>query len=180
MLSHEIKWRLNFFESWAINSSNILSKKENSSQFFLARNFIIEGFESEQKLIFQPNTIFRLSSIYKYSEKKNVLSSQVENNINPQKAYINSFGFELKYNQTEKGSLNARFDLIKISYNDVKNSTLAYEMLNGLSSGNNFTWELSYQRNINENIQISINYNARKTAEADLINIGGMQIRAFF
>ena len=53
-------------------------------------------------------------------------------------------------------------------------------MLNGLSSGNNFTWELSYQRNINENIQISINYNARKTAEADLINIGGMQIRAFF
>ncbi len=180
LLSHEIKWRLNFFESWAINSSNIISKKENSSQFFLARNFIIEGFESEQKLIFQPNTIFRLSSIYKYSEKKNVLYSQLENNISPQKAYINSFGFELKYNQTEKGSLNARFDLIKISYNDLKNTALSYEMLNGLSSGNNFTWELSYQRNINENIQISITYNARKTSQADLTNIGGMQIRAFF
>ena len=53
-------------------------------------------------------------------------------------------------------------------------------MLNGLSSGNNFTWELSYQRNVNENIQISITYNARKTSQADLINIGGMQIRAFF
>lgn len=180
LISHEIKWRLNFLKSWAINSSHIMSKKENNSQFFLDRNFIIQGFESEQKLIFQPNTIFRLSSIYKYSEKKNLLYSDFENIVNAQKAYINLFGFELRYNQTEKGSLNARFDLIKISYNDTKNSALSYEMLNGLSTGNNFTWELSYQRNINDNIQISINYNARKTSETDLINIGGMQIRAFF
>lgn len=87
---------------------------------------------------------------------------------------------ELKYNQTEKGSVTGRVDYIKIKYNDVQNSSIAYEMLSGLSSGDNFTWEVTYQRNLNSNIQISINYNGRKTPGAGPVHLGGAQIRAFF
>jgi hypothetical protein len=53
-------------------------------------------------------------------------------------------------------------------------------MLNGLSAGENYTWELNYQRNLNSNIQISINYSGRKTPNAPTVHLGGAQIRAYF
>lgn len=172
--SHEIKWRFNFLKAWAINSDNIQSRKENISQFFANRNYNIHATESEQKLVFQPNTIFRLSGIYKYTEKDNTQGEAF------QKAYLHSMAIELKLNQTEKSSLSGRADYVKIKYNDIENSAIAYEMLNGLNSGHNFTWELIYQRNLSNNIQISINYNGRKTPISGIVHLGGAQVRAFF
>jgi len=172
--SHEIKWRFNFFKAWSVNSSNTVSNKLNNSQFFSSRNYAIKSFESEQRLIFQPNTVFRLSTIYKYNEKRNSASDA------RQEAFMNTIALELKYNQTDKGSLSGRCDFIRIIYNDVENSSVAYEMLNGLSKGNNVTWELNYQRNLNSNLQISINYNGRKTPGVAPVHLGGAQVRAFF
>ena len=174
LVSHEIKWRLNFFKSWAINSDNTVSEKSNVSEYFASRNYNIQAYESEQKLLFQPNTVFRLSAIYKYTEKKNAVES------GSQLAFLNTYAFEIKYNQTEKGSLTGRLDFIRINFNDTENSSVAYEMLNGLSRGDNYTWELSYQRNLNSNIQVSINYTGRKTPNAPVVHIGGAQIRAYF
>ena len=174
LLSHEVKGRINFLKAWAINSSGIFNQKSNASQFFSTRNYFIEAYESEQRLIFQPNTVFRMSGIYKYNEKKN----KIEGGF--QTAFINTFAGEIKFNQTEKGSLTGRMDLVLIKYNDTENSPIAYEMLNALSIGQNVTWELSYQRNLNSNIQISINYNGRKTPNSNAVHLGGAQIRAFF
>ncbi len=53
-------------------------------------------------------------------------------------------------------------------------------MLNALKVGYNFTCNINYQRNLTSNLQISINYDARKSPNTKLINIGGAQIRAFF
>ena len=179
LFSQEIKWRLNLLKSWAINSDNLLSQKSNNSQFFPVRNYLINSVETEQKLIYQPNTVFRISLGYKYTEKRNDYKAE-EIAAGFQKAYLHTFSAELKYNQTEKGSLTGRVNLIKINYNDVENSSVAYEMLSGLNTGDNFTWELNYSRNLNNNIQVSINYNGRKTPNAATVHLGGAQIRAFF
>jgi hypothetical protein len=173
--SHEVKWRYNFAKAWSVNSDNVYSLKGNSSQFFNNRNFLIKAFETEQKLIFQPNTVFRISAIYKYNEKRNDVKTEAT-----EQAFLNTYAFELKYNQTDKGSLTSRFDFIQIKYNASENSSVAYEMLNGLNKGNNFTWELVYQRNLNNNIQISINYNGRKSTDSPIVHLGGAQIRAYF
>jgi hypothetical protein len=174
LYSHEVRWRLNVLKSWAINSNSLYSRKGNRSQFFSTRNYSIETYEQEGKLIFQPNTFFRISGIYKYGEKRN----RIEGGF--QKALINTYAMEMKYNQTEKGSFIGRFDFIDIIYNDNTNSPVAYEMLNALSKGQNFTWEVSYQRNLSTYIQISINYNGRKTPGTAPVHIGGAQVRAFF
>lgn len=93
---------------------------------------------------------------------------------------MNNYAIEIKYNQTEKGSLTARADYIQIAYNDDAASPVAYEMLNSLNKGENYTWELVYQRNLSSYIQMSINYNGRKTPGVNIVHIGGAQIRAFF
>ncbi len=174
LLSHEIKWRVNFLKAWAINSDNTLSEKSNVSEYFTSRNYKIKAYESEQKLLYQPNTVFRISAIYKYTEKRNGMDGA------SQTAFLSTYALELKYNQTEKGSLTGRVDFISIRYNDSENSSVAYEMLNGLSRGDNYTWELNYQRNLNSNIQISINYTGRKTPNSPIVHLGGAQVRAYF
>lgn len=174
IFSDEIKWRLNFLKAWAINSDNTISKKGNLSQYFSTRNYNIRGFETEQKIVYQPNTMFRLGLSYKYNEKINKTPDLL------QTAFLHTYAFEIKYNQAEKGSLTGSFNVIQIAFNDTENSPVAYEMMNGLSKGKNYTWELNYQRNLNSNIQISINYTGRKTPGASIVHIGGAQIRAYF
>ena len=172
--SQDIRWRLNVLRDWAINNSNIISSKGNTSQYFSSRDYLIEAFESESKLIYQPNTVFRISAIYKYTEKQNVIE------IGKESAFLNTYAIELKYNQTEKGSLTGRFDYINVLSNTETYSSVTYELLNGLNPGENYTWELTYQRNLNSNIQISVNYNGRKTSTSNTVHLGGAQIRAYF
>ena len=140
----------------------------------ISRNYTLQYYDIEQKLNYQPNTTFKLSLSYNYNAKQNIMKEGF------QKAEINNFGFEFKFNQLEKGSLTGKINVIQITYNDNENTSIAYEMLNALKTGNNYTWNISYQHNLNKNIQITINYDGRKSSNSKIINIGGAQIRAFF
>lgn len=174
--THEWRWRWNVTKAWSLNSTNIYGIKSNESAFLTTRNYKIEAYDLEQKLSYQPNTAFRISVLYKHNKKQNIILEGF------QKAELNDFGLEFKFNQLEKGSLTGKADFINITYNDAQNQNtpVAYEMLNALKTGYNYTWELSYQRNLSNNIQISINYNGRKTPDSKIVNIGGAQVRAFF
>ena len=172
--THEWRWRWNITRAWSINSTNVYGNKSSVSLYFSTRNYAIEYFDLEQKLSYQPNTAFRVSAIYKYDIKHNIILEGF------QKAELNNFGLEFKYNQVEKGSLTGKINFISISYNDLENTPIAYEMLNALKTGHNYTWGLSYQRNLTHNIQISINYDGRKSPGTKVVNLGGAQVRAFF
>jgi hypothetical protein len=172
--THEWRWRWNVTRAWSINSTNIYGNKSSVSLYFSTRNYDIEYFDLEQKVSYQPSTAFRVSVIYKYNVKQNIIRDGF------QKAELNDFGLEFKYNQVEKGSLTGKINFISITYNDLENTSVAYEMLNALKTGYNYTWGLSYQRNLTNNIQISINYDGRKSPGTKIVNIGGAQVRAFF
>lgn len=174
LLSHEGRIRLNFFKAWALNSINTYSQKGNKSQLFSSRNYLIESYKTENKLSFQPTTNYRVALNGNYEIKQNLIGIDIEKSI------ITTLGIEGKYNQTEKGSLNAKFDYIQIIFNGNQNSSVGYEMLNALSNGSNYTWEVSYERFLNKNIQISINYNGRKNGTSNIVHLGGAQVRAYF
>ena len=89
-------------------------------------------------------------------------------------------GSTFKYNQAEKGSLQGGFKTVKINYNGSQNSALGFEMLEALRPGINYTWNIGYQRSISKNLQLSIQYNGRKSENTRTIHSGGMEVRAFF
>jgi hypothetical protein len=89
-------------------------------------------------------------------------------------------GTSFKYNQAEKGSFQGTFSMINIKYSGNQNSALGFEMLEALRPGVNYTWNLSYQRSVSQKLQISFQYNGRKSIGNRTIHSGGMEVRAFF
>ena len=171
---HELRTRINFTKSIGFFTSTTLGTKQSFAQFFTNRNYSIQLLEFEPKLAYQPNTTFRASAGYKRIEKIN--ASEFGN----QQSFTNDFLMELKMNQLSKGSFNARIDYLIINYNGEINSPIAFEMLNSLKPGENLTWNASYQQNLNSYLQISFNYEGRKSPGTKIIHIGGAQVRAFF
>ena len=79
-----------------------------------------------------------------------------------------------------KGSLLTKINFVNIKYNSTDQSSVAYEMLEGLKTGNNATWSLSYQKNLSGNLQLTLNYEGRKSKEISPVHVGSVQLRAYF
>lgn len=170
---HEVRFRWNIGKYYNIRANGVLGRKKNSSDYAPTRNYDLEYLSISPVLSYQPNTKFRLSINGEYGQKENF--SDVG-----EKAVIRDVGFDLRFNQKSKGSLNIRSNYILISYNASNNTSLAFEMLEGLKTGNNFTWGFSYQRKVAKNLQLNFNYNGRKSEDNAAIHSGGMELRAFF
>ena len=171
---HQVNLRWNITKTWLLQTKSDFGSKVNNSDFLTGRNYKIDYFIFSQKFGYQPGANMRISLKYDYSDKKNIPE------MGGEQAFISDLGAEMKYNTTEKGSIMAQFNFIQIKYNGNTNSPLAFEMLNSLKPGNNFTWSLLVQRTINKNMQVNLNYNGRKTEENKIIHTGGVQVRAFF
>ena len=170
----QIKFRWNINKSFMVNSQLSKEIKKNSSTYMTNRNYDIENKEINNRISFQPNTLFRVALNGRYSEKRNSIEYGSE------KAFINDIGIELRRSKRDKGLLNGELHLVNINYNGESSSTIGFEMLEGLQLGKNITWKLGFQKNMSNNIQISINYNGRKSEENKAIHTGSMQMRAFF
>ena len=170
----QIKFRWNMNRSFMLNSQLTKEIKKNSSTYMTNRNYDIENMEINNRISFQPNTLFRVAINGRYSEKRNSIEYGNE------KAFINDIGIELRRSKRDKGLLNGELHLVNINYNGESSSTIGFEMLEGLQLGKNITWKLGFQKNMSNNIQISINYNGRKSEENRAIHTGSMQMRAFF
>jgi len=172
--THELRTRWNISHAWGFFTTSTVGQKTTLSQFFSNRNFQIASAETEPKISYQPSTSFRVSGIFKYTEKANIAPDGF------QKAIVQDYAIEFKLNKLSKGSLNARFDFLQIAYNDAENTPVSFEMLNSLHKGQNVTWSASYQQNVSGNLQISFTYDGRKTPGYKIVHIGGAQVRAFF
>jgi hypothetical protein len=149
--------------------------KTSAAEFFLNRNYKIESWSVVPQIVYQPNGTYKILTTYRSSDKQNTL---VEGN--KERAQINDWSAEFKYSSIKKGVIGIKANYLKISYNGDANTSLAYEMLEGLKSGVNYKWQLSVQRNLGNSLQLSLNYDGRKPSGLSIIHTGGMQLRAFF
>jgi hypothetical protein len=171
---YELRVRWNLNKTFGLILSGKDGQKSNTSQFFTTRNYQMNYLNPEAKFTIQPNVKFRVSLDYIYSEKKN------NPDLGGETVYSNNLGVEIKYNILSKGSLLAKVNYIQMNYNGSPNSAVAYEMLDGLKSGKNATWGVSYQRTLSNNIQVNITYDGRQSENSKMIHTGGASVRAFF
>jgi len=173
-IDRAVKTRWNITRVYTLTLLTANGEKANASEFFNNRNFELKTIEAEPKFTFQPNSKFRISILYNYNEKVNNELFGGEELIS-QKA-----GTEVRYNVASKGSFRATFNYIENQFESNNNASLDYEMLEGLQEGANMTWEVTYQQNLSKHMQLSLNYNGRKSEESPIIHTAGVQVRAFF
>ncbi|TNE56066.1 MAG: hypothetical protein EP338_00435 [Bacteroidetes bacterium] len=164
-----IRW--NIQKKYSLEASVQHGNKLVQADYTTGRNYDIRYTFVKPSFIIQPSSSFRLSFDGRYHEKKNVAGET---------AFINEFGTKMKLNRVKKGSFQANASMIVIKYSGESGSALGFEMLESLKTGNNFTWNASYQRSISKNLQISIQYAGRKSEGSKTIHSGGMEVRAFF
>lgn len=171
---NEGKARWNITKSLSLQTYYRDGIKISSSQFFQSKNYHIRYYETEPKFSIQPGTTFRVSFSYRYSHKQNA------NDLGGELATVQKFGTELKLSKLSKGSFVAEANYLQIAYNGVESSAIGYDMLEGLKKGQNFTWKMSWQRSLAQNLQLTLGYEGRKTPGNSIIHTGNVQVRAIF
>jgi hypothetical protein len=114
----------------------------------------------------------RFSLVGEYGEK--------ENRVGVERAEILKYGAEASLNTPGKGILQGGLNFYSIKYNGGENSSLSFDMLEGLNAGFNSTWNVSIQRTVANNLQLTLSYFGRKPEGVATIHSGGMQMKAFF
>jgi hypothetical protein len=171
---HQFNFRWNIKQKFTLKTSYEFGQKASFAQYTTGRDFQINYFKVFPEFIYQPDTKLRISTTFRYEDKQNVFVADGE------RALINDFGIEFRYNQPQKGTLSGTMNVLKIDYNGAINSALGFEMLESLRPGLNYTWTLNYQRNLGKNLQLSIRYNGRKSEGNRMIHAGGVEMRAMF
>lgn len=171
---HALKLRWNITRKYTLQGKLAEEYKVNLSDYAPSRNYSFNNQITQFKISLQPSTAARFTAGVEYKEKKNLPV------YGGQRAYVTNFSVEAKINQLKKGSITGSLNYIMINYIGELNNSVSYQMLESLKPGNNITWNLNVTKTLANNLQLSINYIGRKTAENKIIHTGGMQVRAFF
>ena len=155
-----------------INGYTSFLTKTSESEYFTSKNYSVINQSHKLELKFQFTSKSQLNTSYLNSKKAKQRSEE--------KLTGHTFGAELNSNLPINGILLANFKYINLQYNASVNSPLAYEMLEGLKPGNNYTWMLSLRKNLVSGLVLQLNYEGRSSENEKTIHIGGIQLRANF
>lgn len=171
---HIARARWNILQPLNLLITYTAGDRDNRSQFFAERNYSIRSNEIEPQLTYFFGTKFRLTGLYSFAKRKNMFTE------NGEQATSNEATLETRYNVVSKSTLSARVSFVKVDYTGSANSAIEFAMLQGFKNGNNYTWNITFERNLAKAIQLSIGYEGRKTGDADAVHIGRAQVRAIF
>ena len=164
-----LKIRSNWFKMFTLDLIGKLNRNILETPNFGNRNFNIISQAIEPRMTFTKGTTLRLQSSYKWDKKQNT---------GPENAKINSLNLEGKYNLVSNTSITSRITLSNIQFNGIASSSLGYVMLDGLQPGKNFLWTMDLTKRISSFIEMSVQYEGRRSGSSGLVNIGRAQIRA--
>lgn len=173
---HKMKVRWNLAKILTLNTIGEYGWKTSKSDFFSTNQFNIRYYEIEPQLVVQPGTKWRVRGKFKFTDKVN----SVEDTTLTEQAILRDIGIDGKYNLLQRGSINATFNFISISYDGSTGNTVEFELLEGLKAGFNYTWSAFFQMRIGKNMQVNLQYSGRKSEDARSVHTGTVQVRAFF
>ena len=169
---------LNFRKSIESSTQVLLQvtsgKKETSSDFLATRNFTSSYITATPSLAFQPANNKRFAVLGELAVRSGNAS---ETTFSARSLSLGADGqVEAKNGQLFKSEVK----YIRIQFEGDATGPVVYDALGGLQAGNNLTIACAWRKTINQNLQLSLNYNGRKSDGRDIVHAGNMSVRLLF
>ncbi|WP_242203871.1 hypothetical protein [Aestuariivivens insulae] len=171
--SHQINFNHKIMESWLITLNSALDNTESISQNFTSKNYNFDEARFNPKLSYLFGDNSRFDIYYQHASKDNTIGN--EESLNQQK-----YGTSFTLTKNEKGAINGEFNYFSNRFTGNPNTPVAYQMLEGLQPGTNFTWSLLAQKKLTSFLDLNLSYFGRKTKTSKTIHTGSVQLKAYF
>ncbi|SDE43695.1 hypothetical protein [Ulvibacter litoralis] len=171
--SHQLSFNHKLWETWLANVKGTLGSNESISDNFVARNYTLDTYEINPKLSYLLNNQTSFDVFYQFLNKRNQLGDM--ETLDQQK-----LGFSFSYTNAEKISINGEFNYIDNDFSGSAFSPVAYQILEGLQPGVNYTWRLLFQKRITKYLDANLSYFGRDSKNANTVHTGSVQLRAYF
>ena len=173
LTNHQLNVNHKFLKSWLLNLRGALGTNESTSENFPGRNFELDTYEVNPKLSYLFNRSTRFDVFYQFMNEENSLGAL-------EKLRQQKIGTSLSYTNAQKISINATFNYINNAFEGSAFSPVAYQMLEGLQPGTNFTWTLLFQKRITKYLDANLSYFGRNSENSKTVHTGSIQLRAYF
>jgi len=170
---HQADFAHKFASFWLFELMGKTSENNLETENFNNRNYTIRANEIQPKISFLYNKNNRFTAFYHFKDKENQLPSFEQ--LNQQK-----FGFEYFYISSKKNQISTNINVFLNDFTGDTNTPIAYQMLEGLQSGQNYTWSILFNQKLNPFLNLNLNYLGRKSENSKSIHTGSIQLRAIF
>ena len=115
----------------------------------------------------------RFDVYYQYQKKDNAIG-------NLEQLTQEKYGLSFTLTQNQKAAITGEFNYFSNDFSGSSNTPVAYQMMEGLQAGTNFTWSLIAQKKLTKFLDLNLNYFGRKSETSRTIHTGTVQLKAYF
>ena len=170
---HQLDYAHRFAKFWLIEFLANTSINSLATENFQDRNYELNNYEIQPKFSYELNKNNRFSAFYHFKSKENEVGNF--ETLSQQK-----FGLEYYYISKKNNQISANATVFLNDYEGNANSPVAYQMLEGLQPGRNYTWNVIFNQKINSFLNLNLSYLGRKSENSRAIHTGNIQLRANF
>jgi hypothetical protein len=171
--SNQLQYNHLYRKSWLFGMFTKTIQTALTSENYPDKNYKIEGYQLAPKIsyLFSKSTSWDL--FYELQNKENRMGSY-------ETLLQNRFGTAFTYTGEKKITMNGEVSFYQNKFVGNEFSSVGFQMLEGLQTGQNLTWRLLLQKNLTNFLDINFNYQGRKSETSQAIHTGSIQLRAYF
>ncbi|TNJ44175.1 hypothetical protein KFZ70_03840 [Tamlana fucoidanivorans] len=171
--SHQLHFNHKIATNWLFNLLSAWHTNNSKSENFTSKNFNLKETRLNPKISYLFNNNSSFDIFYQRTNKNNTTGSL-------EQLKQHNYGASFTLGSGDKSAFNGIFNYFSNTYNGDTNTPVAYQILEGLQPGKNFTWSVLAQRKLTRFLDLNLNYFGRKTPTSKTIHTGSIQLKAYF
>tara|TARA_B110000459_G_scaffold23505_1_gene22618 strand:- start:271 stop:3585 length:3315 start_codon:yes stop_codon:yes gene_type:complete len=172
-ISHQINMTHKIQNQWLFNLQSNLDEIRSESENFSSKNYQLIQYLLNPKVSYLLDQNKRFDLFYQYQKKDNSVGSL-------EQLAQEKYGCSFTLTQNQKAAVTGEFNYFSNKFSGNANTPVAYQMMEGLQPGTNFTWSFVAQKKLTKYLDLNLNYFGRKSETSRTIHTGTVQLKAYF
>ena len=172
-ISHQINITHKIKDQWLFNLQTNFDDIKSKSENFSSKNYQLNQSLINPKLSYLLDDNKRFDVFYQYQKKNNLIGDS-------EQLIQYKCGTSFSLTQSEKTAVALELNYFSNKFEGNSNTPVAYQMMEGLQVGTNFTWSIIAQKKLTKYLDLNLNYFGRKSESSHTIHTGTVQLKAYF